>query len=283
MSGSILSGLWVPGLPHVLYPERSQSWAKMYHAYEALGRQIAELKPDVLVIYSTQWISVLGTSFQVQAHPAGVHVDENWYEFGDLPFDFKVDGQLGTKFAEEVVRAGIPTKTVNYDHFPIDTGTIVALKFLNPTREIPVSIVSSWVYADPLRSATIGKAMRETILGSGKRVVCVASSLLSARFFTHEINPDEDKISNSGDEAWNKKILNLLESGKLEAISDLAPKFNKEVPTDMQFNAFHWLSGMLIGDKLSGEVLAYGPLWGTGAAIAQLKAKKGENGKNRSH
>ena len=99
MKGEILKAAWTPGLPHVLNGEKSLSWKKLAEGYTKLGQRISELKPDVLVIYSTQWLSGLGTSFQTQPNPKGVHVDENWYELGDLPYDFKSDAEF-RHFAE---------------------------------------------------------------------------------------------------------------------------------------------------------------------------------------
>ena len=51
------------------------------------------------------------------------------------------------------------------------------MKFLNPKGTIPVSIVSSWVYADAEKSRQIGQAMRKEVEKSGKKVVVVACSL----------------------------------------------------------------------------------------------------------
>lgn len=267
MNGAILGAALVPGLPHILFHETSPAWGKLNQAMQVLAAQIKEKKPDVLVVYSTQWLSVLGTSFQAQKNPKGVHVDENWYELGDLPFDFEVDSGLSTEFAETVLRRGFPTKTVNYEEFPIDTGTIVALEYLREAK-IPVSIVSSWVYADATASTEIGSAMRESLLRSGRKAFFIASSLLSTRFFTQEIDPKTDKVSQAADDEWNQKLLGAFEKGDLGLAANLACEFAKAVPTDMQLNAVHWLRGVL--EAGAGQVLAYGPLWGTGAAVVHF-------------
>ena len=46
----------------------------MRRGFRQAGEQIAALQPDVLVVYSTQWISVLGHSFQTNPNPKGLHV-----------------------------------------------------------------------------------------------------------------------------------------------------------------------------------------------------------------
>ena len=273
MSSQILAGAFVPGLPHILHPGKSPAWKRLHDANQKLGKHIQEMEPEVLVIYSSQWLSVLGTSFQVHPNPKGTHIDENWYDLGDLTYDFESNVELGEKFSHAVKERGFPTKTVAYDDFPIDTGTIVALKLLNPNA-LPVCVVSSWAYADAKASFDIGQSMRAVCEKAEVKAVFIASSLLSARYFTRDIEPAADRISHEEDDKWNKKILNRFEGGDFKAVAKLAPEFMKEVPADMQFNAFHWLSGALDGVEVSGEVLAYGPLWGTGAAVVEFPAKE---------
>lgn len=271
--GKIIGAAWIPGLPFILQPEKSTKWATLTRGMETLASHLKALQPDGIVIYSTQWFSVLGTSFQTRAHVKGLHVDENWYEWGDLPFDFKCDKNLSEQFAVVVSGKGFPTKTVDYEEFPIDTGTIVASRFLKQAGDFPVSIVSSWVYADAEKSRNIGQAMQEVIELSGKRIFVVASSLLSTRYFTEEIQPGEDRISREEDDVWNQKILKVFQKGNLGERDPVAASYAKSVPVDMQFNAFHWLSGILSKQVFHGEVLAYGPQWGTGAAVVEWKGE----------
>lgn len=269
MSTTLMAG-WLPGLPHVLYGEKSPQWLALRKGCERLAEDIAKASPDLLVLYSTGWLSVLGTSFQTHPNPKGLHVDENWYELGDLPFDFRTDAQMGERFAKAVREEGMPTKTVCFDEFPIDTGTIVAMRLLNDRLRIPVSIVSAWVYADPEKSRAIGRAMRETVARSGKKAVFLASSGLTARFFTEDIDPTSDRISSPEDDAWNRKFLGLVEAGKIAEASREAAELARRAPVDMQLSAFHWLSGVLGDEPASGRILAYGPVWGTGAAVMEF-------------
>src|SRR5207253_6878708 len=106
-------------------------------------------------------ISVLGHLFQADPNPKGLHVDDNWYEFGDFPFDLRCDVEVGSGAATVANSIGLSAKTVNYRGFPIDTGSLVALRFLNPDSKIPVSFVSCNIYAGQADSITLGKAMRQ--------------------------------------------------------------------------------------------------------------------------
>ena len=59
--------------------------------------------------------------------------------------------------------------TVAYHGFPIDTGTVVALKLLNPNNAIPASMVSCNIYAEREETRALGLAARAAIEASGRR------------------------------------------------------------------------------------------------------------------
>jgi 2-aminophenol/2-amino-5-chlorophenol 1,6-dioxygenase alpha subunit len=268
-AGTIQRAYIVPGLPHLASAMPVESWERLRRAFRLAGEHIKVLRPDVITIYSTQWISVLGHSFQTNSNPKGLHVDENWYEMGDFPFDIRVDAALGSRAAAIASSLGLATKTVNYKGFPLDTGTLVALRFLNPENAIPISIVSCNIYAGQEDSLTLGRALRQAIEESGKRAVVVACTGLSARFFTEEIDPMTDRISRAEDDTWNRRILDLIAQGKNAAVLSLSSEYAQAAVADMGFKAFAWLMGVLGAPTTKGNVLAYGPIWGTGAAVVE--------------
>jgi 2-aminophenol/2-amino-5-chlorophenol 1,6-dioxygenase alpha subunit len=268
-TGTIQRAYLVPGLPHLVSDITVESWELLRRALRQAGERVKASQPDVLALYSTQWISVLGHSFQTNPNPKGLHVDENWYELGDFPFDLRVDAALGARAAEIASSLGLATKTVNYEGFPLDTGTLVALRFLNPESTIPVSIVSCNIYAGQEDSLTLGRAMRQAIEESGRRAVVVAVTALSARFFTEEIDPRTDRISRAEDDAWNRRVLDLIAQGKNAEVLTLSSEYAQAAVADMGFKAFAWLMGVLGTPATPGNVLAYGPIWGTGAAVVE--------------
>lgn len=267
--GSIIGAYIVPGLPHLTSDKAVESWAALRRGFRQAGDQVKSLQPDVLVIYSTQWISVLGHSFQANPHLQGFHVDDNWYDMGDFPFDLRVDATLSVRTAEIAADLGLATKTVNYEGFPVDTGTLVALRFMNPNSVIPVAVVSCNIYAGQADSLMLGRAVRQAIEESGKRAVVIACSGLSTRFFTEEIDPQTDHVSRPEDDAWNRRILGLIEQGKNNEALALSGEYAQAAVADMGFKAFAWLMGVLATPATPGQVLAYGPVWGSGAAVVE--------------
>lgn len=262
----------VPGLPHLvckdLY-EKSPAWKALQEGYQRAGEQARAVKPDVLVLYSAQWISVLGHSFQANPHPKGYHVDENWYDLADFPFDFTVDVALTQKAEAAARKKGLATKLVNYEGFPVDTGTLVAMQYFNPENKIPVVIVSSNIYCNHQDSVTLGQAVGEALQETGQKAVVITCSGLSNRFTTEDIDPAKDQLASPTHDTWNQKVLDLMKAGKNQAVLDLLPEYCEAAGPEMMFKGFAWMMGVMGTPSVPADVLAYGPLWGTGAAVVE--------------
>src|ERR1700682_6233392 len=162
----------VPGQPHVLLaPDKNRGWASLEEGYKAIGREVERSGAELLLVYSTQWFSVIGHLMQVDPKPKWVLVDQNWYQFGEIPYEFRVDPQFGNLYASMAKEAGMQAATVNYHGFPIDTGTVVALKLMNPNNAVPASVVSCNIYAERDETRALGRAARTAIDRYGKKKI----------------------------------------------------------------------------------------------------------------
>ncbi len=262
----------VPGQPHILLgADKNSGWAKLKSAYEAIGREIATSGAELMLVYSTQWFSVIGHLFQVDPKPKWTLVDQNWYDLGEIPYEFRVDPEFGTLYAKLCKEHGMQAATVAYHGFPIDTGTVVALKLLNPNNAIPASVVSCNIYAEREETRALGYAARAAIEAYGKKTIVVIVTNLSNRYEVGDIDPAHDRISSQKDDEWNRKILEMLGEGRLEDVAQVARDFAREANADMGFKAIWWL-GAVMGEhnKYDGKVWEYQPVWGTGSAIVEL-------------
>ncbi|MGZ5477266.1 MAG: DODA-type extradiol aromatic ring-opening family dioxygenase, partial [Thermoanaerobaculia bacterium] len=228
----------VPGQPHILLaPDRNPGWASLKRAYEAVGKEIEESGAELLLIYSTQWFSVIGHLFQVDPKPKWTLVDQNWYEFGEIPYEFRIDPKFGELYADICREHGMQASTVNYHGFPIDTGTVVALKLLNQNNEIPASVVSCNIYSERDESRALGFAARAAIEQYGKETIVVCVTNFSNRYEVGDIDPARDRISSSKDDEWNRKLLEMFGEGRLEDVAQVAREFAREANADMGFKA----------------------------------------------
>jgi 2-aminophenol/2-amino-5-chlorophenol 1,6-dioxygenase alpha subunit len=262
----------VAGQPHILTaPERNAGWASLQAQYEAIGREIERSGAELLLVYSTQWFSVIGHLMQVDPNPKWVLVDQNWYEFGEIPYSFRIDPEFGKLYCGMAKESGLQASTVNYHGFPVDTGTVVALKLLNPDNAVPASIVSCNIYAERDETRALGAAARAAVARSGKKTIAVCVTNLSNRYEVAEIDPSHDRISSAKDDEWNRKILEMLGEGRLEDVAQVAREFGREANADMGFKAIWWLSALMGENNLyDGKVWDYQPVWGTGCALVEL-------------
>jgi 2-aminophenol/2-amino-5-chlorophenol 1,6-dioxygenase alpha subunit len=262
----------VSGQPHpYLAPDKNAGWASLRQSFESVGREIARSGAELMLVYSTQWFSVIGHLFQVDPKPSWTLVDQNWYEYGEIPYEFRIDPEFGKLYARICKEHGMQAATVAYHGFPIDTGTVVALKLLNPDNAIPASVVSCNIYAEREETRALGFAARAAIESYGKKTIVVCVTNLSNRYEVADIDPAQDRISSQKDDEWNRKILEMLGEGRLEDVAQVARDFAREANADMGFKAIWWL-GAVMGEhnKYDGKVWDYQPVWGTGNAIVEL-------------
>jgi len=272
LEGHVVATYVVPGLPHpLLAAEKSPAWTSLKENFARVRAEIEALDADLILYFSTQWLSVLGYLFQADPNPKWTHVDHNWHELGSMTYSMKVDTEFASVYAREVKALGHYVREVNHYGFPIDTGTVVAQAFLNPKNRLPAAMVSCNMYAEKQETLSIGQAGIRALQKSGKRAVVVCVSGLSSRFEVREIDPKQDRLSSLKDDEWNQKVLGLFAEGRLEDVSEVMREFSRQANADMGGRGIWWLNG-LCGkhNEFTGKVFDYQPIWGTGAALVGL-------------
>ncbi|HJQ93408.1 MAG TPA: hypothetical protein VJ874_03875, partial [Candidatus Thermoplasmatota archaeon] len=262
----------VPYMPHpLLVPDANPGYRRIRDAYDAVRRQVEALKPDLLLLYSTQWPSVIGHQVQTDPAPEWTYVDQEWHELGSIPYKFRMDAGFGEAYVEAGQKRGLEMRGVDYRGFPVDVGSIVALKLVDPKNAIPASIVSCNMYADRAETIVLGKAANDALLAQGKRAVAIAVTGLSNRLFSAKVPFKDDRIHSRKDDEWNRKYLDFLARGRLEDASQLAREFAQQAGGDSKMKAVWWLAAVSgAHNRYDGTVHAYEALYGTGAAVVGL-------------
>ena len=75
----VVGAFLLPSSPLLLLRRDEPRYAELVAGMERVARDIEDLRPDTLVIYSTRWLGVLDQQWQGRARMAGLHVDENWH------------------------------------------------------------------------------------------------------------------------------------------------------------------------------------------------------------
>ncbi len=268
----ILRGYIVPGRPlPLLAPEQNPHWAELRRGFEQAREEIKASGADLILLYSTQWVNVIGHQIQGDPSPEWVHVDQDFHAFGTMPYKLRMDADFAKAYEAAGRARGLFTRAVSYKGFPIDSGTIQALQLLNPDNAIPACVVGCNMYSDRAETIVLAKAALDALKATGKKAVAVAVTALSNRVFPKMIDPKDDHLYSAKDDEWNRKLLEMLEDGRVEDVSQVIREFSQQASGDQRGRAFWWLSGMLgQHNGYAGKTLAYGPLWGSGAAVVSL-------------
>ena len=273
-NGEIVDSFVVPVHPHtVLAPEQNKGWNRLRQAYDEAAKIITDSGADLLIIYSTTWPSIIGHQLISDPNPEWVMVDHDFHELGSINYSFNIDAEFAELWNAENKTRGLQSRCVNYQGFPIDVGSVVALTLLNPDNKIPAVIVSSNVYADRSETTVLAKACRDIVKKTGRKAVAITAMSLSNRMFTEHIDPKDDKIHSLKDDEWNRKILEFLGEGRLEDVGQLSRTIQQQIRVQkvVNFKPMWWLSAMNENrNNLTGNVLAYEAVHGAGCAVVNL-------------
>ena len=267
---TVVSAYLVPGSPLPYVQRDNAPWGKLADAMDAAGAALVASQADTIVVYSTQWIAVLDQLWQTKPHLKDVHVDENWHEYGDLPYDIKIDTELAEAAVVATNEAGIKAKPGNYENFPIDTGTIVAANFLNVDNELPLVITSNNLYHDWEMTEQLGRIAAEEAGKLNRKVAVIGVGGLSGSIYRNTMNIEEDKIATEAEDQWNQKILSLMEQGEVATLLKECPNFAAEAKVDMGFKHMAFILGAIGGSFSGAMVHGYGPLYGAGGAVVEF-------------
>ena len=273
-NGEIVESFVVPVHPHtVLAPEQNEGWNRLRQAYDDAAKIITDSGADLLIIYSTTWPSIIGHQLISDPNPQWVMVDHDFHDLGSINYSFNIDAEFAELWNAENKSRGLQSRCVNYQGFPIDVGSVVALTLLNPDNKIPAVIVSSNVYADRSETTVLAKACRDIVKKTGRKAVAITAMSLSNRMFTEHIDPKDDKIHSLKDDEWNRKILEFLGEGRLEDVGQLSRTIQQQIRVQkvVNFKPMWWLSAMNENrNNLTGKVLAYEAVHGAGCAVVNL-------------
>ncbi|MBS0418762.1 MAG: tRNA U-34 5-methylaminomethyl-2-thiouridine biosynthesis protein [Proteobacteria bacterium] len=266
---SVVSAFLLPGNPLPLLKGSNPPWKILADAARSAGEALQASRPDVLLIYSTQWIAVLDELWQTRPHSTGLHVDENWYEYGDLQMNLRCDVGLAQACIKAASAAGVRSKAVDYDEFPIDTGTIVANAFVNPDGKIPAVVAANNLYHDFALTEKLGRLAAEQATAQGKRVAVLAVGGLSGSYFDHDIDIATDRVVRKEDDEANRSFLESLRKGSDDQIRTRIADYAKSTKADMGLKHMGWLLGATGGFK-GATVHGYGATYGAGNAVVQF-------------
>lgn len=299
--GEILGGFLAPHPPHLVYgenppqnqPRSRGGWESLRWAYDACRAKIKEWRPDVILVHSPHWQTVVGHHVLAVPKLSGLSVDPIFPHLFRYQFEMNVDVDLATAICDEAKKDGLVAKKMTNPGFRVDYGTIVSLHMLNPDWDIPVVGISAnnspYFYDDATgqdEMIRLGRATRKAIEKTGRRAVLAASNTLSHLHFFEEPNPTlpEDMslehIMSQAQYEWDVKVINLMRLGKIDELMEILPQFMREAFAEVKAGALTWMLSAMEFPKIPAKMHGYGTVIGTGNAVMEwdlLNSKRKSN------
>jgi 2-aminophenol/2-amino-5-chlorophenol 1,6-dioxygenase beta subunit len=286
--GRILAGYLAPHPPHLVYgenppqnqPRSRGGWENLRWAYQNCRDEIRRLKPDVILVHSPHWQTVVGHHVLAVPQLSGLSVDPIFPHLFRYQFDMKVDVELAEVIVAEGRHQGIHTKAMKNPNFRVDYGTIVSLHMLNPQWDIPVVGISAnnspYFYDDKTgqdEMVKLGQATLAAIQKTGRRAVLAASNTLSHLHFAAEPNPalpedmTREHVHSQAQYEWDMRVIELLKDGKLDEFMTIMPQYMRETFAEIKAGSLTWMLSAMNFPKTSARFHGYGTVIGTGNAV----------------
>ncbi len=292
-SGEILAGFMAPHPPHLVYgenppqnePRSEGGWEQLRWGYEKVRTSIEELKPDVLMVHSPHWITQLGHHVLGVPRLSGKSVDPVFPNLFRYTFDVRVDVELAEACSENANQMGLLSKVMRNPKFRVDYGTITTLHLARPQWDIPIvgfSANNSPYYLTTEEGLDemdkLGKATRQAIEATGRKVVLLASTSMSHLHYREEPELPEDMHHespyNHGAYQWDMRMIELIRQGRMKEVFNLLPQFIEETFAEVKAGSFTWMFAAMDYPELAGELHGFGNVIGTGNAVIEWNMVK---------
>lgn len=298
-TSGIMAGFLAPHPPHLVYgenppqnkPKSQGGWENLRWAYQRCREKIKALKPDVIIVHSPHWQTVVGHHFLSVPKLSGLSVDPIFPHLFQYRFEMDVDMELAEACVDEAAAEGLLVKKMTNPNFRVDYGTIVSLHMLNPDWDIPVLGISannspyyfSHEHAQD-QMIKLGQATRRAIEKTGRRAILAASNTLSHLHFDREPEIPEDMsretVYSFDQYLWDMKIIDLLRQGKLDELQRVLPEYMEKTAAEVKAGSLMWMLSAMGFPEMPAEVHGYGSVIGTGNAVIEWDLTR--DGTNRA-
>lgn len=286
-TGEIVAGFLAPHPPHLVYaenppqnePRAECGWEVLRWGYERARRDLEGREVDAIVVLSPHWQTYVGTHFLGVPHFRSLSVDPIFPNLFRFHYELDVDVALAEAIEAKARDAGLVTKMMRNPDFRVDYGTIVSCHLIRPDWKIPIVSVSSnrskayyGVEVMQELATALGRATREAVAESGKRVILLSSNSLSHRHFTTESEVPEDMsrehVMNHGQYLWDMRMIDLMRQGRTREMIDVMPEFVEQAVSEADAGSLSWLMAALEYPEYPAEIYGYGTVIGTGNVVA---------------
>ncbi len=266
---NIIGAFAVPH-PPLIIPEvgrsREQHILATADSYEAVGRQIAKDKPDVLAVitpHSVMYADYLHISPGMQARG-----DFGSFGVPQVSVQTPYDQDFANQLCAQAEYQGIPAGFLGEKDPDLDHGAMIPLYFIQkyagpiPIVRISISGLSYQMHYQ------LGQCICQAALTSGKKTMIIASGDLS-----HKLREDGPYGFTMDGLLYDEKVCKIFTQGDFYSLLDMDPVFCESAAECGQ-RSFLVMAGAFDGWKVQSKLLSYQGPFGVGYAVAAFRPIK---------
>ncbi len=243
--------------------------------YARLRAKIADVKPDVVIIFDSHWFTTGYHMVDGAARYKGNFISDEmpWYLHG-VPYDYRGHTELAMAIEAVSREQGGYNRVINHPDLGKQYATINLVKQLRLEQSnTPVVTVSSCQNCDWSHFLKSGEAIGEAIRRSNLRVVLLGSGALSHKFNNIDWKPNnprifhESNVSRPENIESDKQAIEFFKQGRHDAILERWDSDYRKKPWEAFGAHYLQMLGAMGGSdcRVKGEALsAYENARGTG-------------------
>lgn len=265
---AIVSSYIVPH-PPLIIPDigrgQERGIAETIDAFDKIAREIAEIKPDTIVIATSH--SVMYRDYIHISQGKGASGNFRDFGYPNIEFDADYDEELAKEIANEAMKEGIPAGFEGEVNKNLDHGTMIPLHFIYKyyaDYKIVRLAISGLPFIDHYR---FGKCIANTINETSKKVVFIASGDLSHKL--KDMGPYGYKEEGP---IYDREVTRAMDSGNFLKFLEFDERFCEEA-AECGHRTFLIMAGALDGKNVESKLLSYQGPFGVGYAVASFKVK----------
>lgn len=236
---------------------------EMVDGMKKVGQIITEAKPDAIILVSCHWQSTFNHYVDATPVHKGILTAIECPDLvKDVPYDYPGDAELAHQLVAEAEALGLKVNAVDDPTYVWDYGTVVPLRYLVPNSDIPViNIPITW--AAPLDETYLwGKAVRQAVEKTNKRVVFISSGALA-----HHLVRVPGAMPTRSEQILDNQFVDYMKNGDTAAAYDMLPQYSKVAGVESGGRHLAMLLGVIGEDEIKGQYYGYGQSSGSGNVI----------------
>ena len=262
----VLAAYMVPH-PPMIVPDigrgSEKQIAKTVRAYEAVAEEIAQLKPETIIISSPH--SILYADYFHLSPGKAAKGDFGRFGAGKVSFRETYDGELREKICALAEEKGFPAGTLGEKDKCLDHGTMVPLYFIEQKYRDFKLIRMGLSGLSLAEHYEFGQIIRDAVGQTGRRVVYIASGDLSHKL--QEYGPYG--FAPEGPE-YDRRIMDVCGRGAFGELLDFEESFCDKA-AECGHRSFVIMAGVLDGQEVEAKELSHEDVTGVGYGICTFR------------